>query len=165
MPLSKKSLSELEKLISEMSNDQLDALFSELGAKVLSNATLEYLTETRDGINEMINKAQEALRDEKMKERDELIARIATMNTQFNLPFANIPGISPPAKRIVRERLDGAPGDGRAKPEIKFRNPKNHSETWKARGKRPSWLIRELATRGMNETADIPAEFHVANQS
>lgn len=140
MTLSKKSLSELDKLIGEMNDEQLDALFSEIGAKVLPNATMDYLIETRDSLNELINKAQEAVREEKMKELTALAEQMKAITTQFNLPLPNIPGISPPARR---ERLNGATSGERASPKAKFRDPVS-GKTYSGRGIMAGWLAHYI---------------------
>ena len=44
------------------------------------------------------------------------------------------------------QSLSGAPRERRKYPRVlpKYRNPKEHSETWSGRGKQPRWLVAAL---------------------
>jgi DNA-binding protein H-NS len=130
MAVSKRQLSEVERVIEEMN--------------------FEELTSLKSGIDERI----QALRDEA---KDKLIADMKTRAEQLGLdledlaPMLGLGRVAPGRKgAIVRNGSSAA---------AKFRNPKNHSETWSGRGRRASWITREMAARGLSEKAEIPSEF------
>lgn len=133
---SKKQIAEIEAIIEAMSLAELVAL--------------------RSGLDERITALQDV-------EKDKLVANFREQAIQLGLNLGDLAT----ALGIQVARRTGSlasAGDGRAKPDIRYRNPKNHNETWKSRGKRPSWLVRELAIRGLNENSEIPKEFHIENQ-
>ena len=134
MAISKKALAEVEKVIADMDLQELVAL--------------------KAGIDERITELQDAARDEfvtTMRERAE----------QLNLNLADLaPALGIRVSGGGRGRRASSNGTGDA-PPVKYRNPKNHSETWSGRGRRAGWLTREMASRGLSEKDPVPNEFLV----
>jgi DNA-binding protein H-NS len=63
----------------------------------------------------------------------------------------------------IRAKLAPEPGassvqDGRSFVRPKFRNPKEHAQTWAGRGKTPQWFSDHLAAGGTEAECVIPAE-------
>jgi DNA-binding protein H-NS len=119
---------------------------------VIETMTLDELVALKSGIDERIT----ALRDEA---KDKLIADMKARAEQLNLSLEDLAPLLG-LGRTVGSGRKGAMKNGSAV-AVKFRNPKNHSETWSGRGRRASWITRELASRGLSEKAEIPAEFLV----
>jgi DNA-binding protein H-NS len=129
MAVSKRQIAEVEKIIEEMNLDELTAL--------------------QNGINDRIT----ALRDEA---RDALIADMKARAEQLNLSLEDLVPMLGIGRINVGRR--GAMKNG-SSPPVKYRNPKNASETWSGRGRRASWITREMAARGLTEKSEIPSEF------
>lgn len=168
MVLNKKQSGELETLIANMSPDQFKALHIDICNKLYAEMDLEELTEARDKLNGLIETAQETKREKFLAEAREWSEKAR----QMGLDLGTALGVAAPSKRSKPANgvASGAnlSTDGRSSPEVQIRNPKNHSEDWKLRGQKPRWLIRELATRGMDadkiKNSEIPAEYWVKNQ-
>ncbi len=72
--------------------------------------------------------------DRKAQERDAIKAKLAEQAI---------------AAGFTIEELFGKRGKSRGKVAPKYRNPKNASETWTGRGRRPRWLESALRKRGV----------------
>jgi DNA-binding protein H-NS len=88
--------------------------------------SLEELIETRDMIIHLIAEKQVAA-------REALKAEMQEKAKALGIDVMTLFGI---ARGRARGNSSVAP---------KYRNPKDHSETWSGRGRQPRWLVRELA--------------------
>lgn len=89
--------------------------------------SLKELIRERDHINEAIQEKQTA-------ERDQFKADMEEKAAQLGLNLGEMFG-----GRAKRSTATGA----REPAKVKYRNPKDHSETWSGRGRPANWLIRE----------------------
>ena len=117
--------------------------------KVIEEMNLEELLALQSGINERIT----VLRDEA---RDTFIADMKAKAEQLGLGLEDLAPMLGLGRGAGRRN-----GVLKASPPVKYRNPKNYNETWSGRGRRASWITREMASRGLNEKAEVPSEFLV----
>src|SRR5688572_26696543 len=124
--LSKKGAQELEKLIGEMSEDQLKALMHEVGAKAIPVMSTEELRAIHGEIGDAIDAR-------KQEEMDQFVQSILTKATQLKL---NLNDLAPQLGITVkgkRKKPAGAPngdsgGTPRASPKVKYRD--NQGNKW-----------------------------------
>lgn len=87
---------------------------------------------------ELRKSVDEAIDRQHTDERQELTNRLANIAKLIGSDMGAAPAKTMPAKR-------GSPNKGR-KVKLKYRNPKQQSETWTGRGRQPRWLVHQLAT-------------------
>jgi DNA-binding protein H-NS len=131
MAVGKRQIAEVEKVIEEMNLEELLAL--------------------QGGLKERIT----ALRDEA---KDKFIADMKAKAEQLGLGLEDLAPMLGFGRSAIG-RKNGVMKNGSA--AVKYRNPKNHSETWSGRGRRARWITREMAARGLSEKAEVPSEFLV----
>lgn len=154
MVLSRKGMTELEKLIADMSSEQFRALYSDICDKLFPEMTLEELTQTRDKVDDLIRTAQEVEREKFVAEARAWAERAKQMG--FNLGDAL--GITPQQRRSINGSANGS-GNGKIAVPL-YINPEDPTETFSGRGRRATWLVREMAKMGLDEKAPIPDKFH-----
>lgn len=67
----------------------------------------------------------------------------AEQNRQFKEAVSGIEGMLSTNASRKKEQRAGHPLKGRKLP-VRFRNPKNHRETWAGRGHKPRWLVAAI---------------------
>lgn len=92
----------------------------------LANMSIEELVE-------LVNDASELIEQKKKDRRKELRAQFEKLASESGLSLSD----------IVDKRSAAKP---RGPVAQKYRNPKNHEETWSGRGRRPKWVEALLAT-------------------
>ena len=89
----------------------------------IEKASFKELVEARDAI-------EAALAKRKDEERAEVKRKIAELASESGFE--------------VTELFGGKRGGRKAAPSAKYRNPKDPSQTWTGRGRKPNWLVEAL---------------------
>jgi DNA-binding protein H-NS len=100
----------------------------------IEKASYKELVEARDAIDE-------ALAKRKDEERSEVKRKIAEL--------ANESGFE------LTELFGGKRGGKRAASGAKYRNPKDASQTWTGRGRKPNWLVEALGQGAKLESFEL----------
>jgi DNA-binding protein H-NS len=100
----------------------------------IDKASYKELVEARDAI-------EAALDQRKADERAEVKRKIAEL--------ANESGFE------VTELFGGKRGGRKAASDAKYRNPKDASQTWTGRGRKPNWLVEALGQGAKLESFEV----------
>jgi DNA-binding protein H-NS len=100
----------------------------------IEKASYRELVEARDAIDE-------ALAKRKDEERSEVKRRIAELANESGFEIAELFGGRRGGKRIA----SGA----------KYRNPKDTSQTWTGRGRKPNWLVEAVSQGAKLESFEV----------
>jgi DNA-binding protein H-NS len=100
----------------------------------IEKASYKELVEARDAIDEALAKRKE-------EERSEVRRKIAEL--------ANESGFE------LTELFGGKRGGKRAASGAKYRNPKDASQTWTGRGRKPNWLVEALRQGAKIENFEV----------
>jgi DNA-binding protein H-NS len=100
----------------------------------IEKASYRELVEARDAI-------EVALTKRKDEERAEVKRRVAEL--------ANESGFE------ITELFGGKRGGRKATPSAKYRNPKDPSQTWTGRGRKPNWLVEAVGQGAKLESFEV----------
>ena len=100
----------------------------------IEKASYKELVEARDAIDDALSKRKE-------EERAEVKRKIAEL--------ANGSGFE------ITELFGGNRGKRRTTPGAKYRNPKDTSQTWAGRGRKPIWLVEALGQGAKLESFEL----------
>ena len=100
----------------------------------IEKASYKELVEARDAIDE-------ALAKRKDEERSEVKRKIAELATESGFELTELFG--------------GKRGGKRAASGAKYRNPKDASQTWTGRGRKPNWLVEALGQGAKIESFEV----------
>ena len=100
----------------------------------IEKATYRELVEARDAIDA-------ALAKRKDEERAEVKRKVAELASQSGFEIAELFG----GKRGGKKTASGA----------KYRNPKDTSQTWTGRGRKPNWLVEAVGQGAKLESFEV----------
>jgi DNA-binding protein H-NS len=100
----------------------------------IEKATYRELVEARDTINEALAKRKE-------DERAEVKRMMAELANESGFEIAELFG--------------GKRGGKRAASGAKYRNPKDSSQTWTGRGRKPNWLVEAVNQGAKLESFEV----------
>jgi DNA-binding protein H-NS len=97
-------------------------------------------------LRELRNRVDAAMVAAQAAERRELRRKMEALAAKAGMSIADVLGAT---KSTRASKLNGA------KVPVKFRNPKNHEQTWTGRGRQPLWLVDALKKGQKLETFRI----------
>jgi DNA-binding protein H-NS len=100
----------------------------------IEKASYRELVEARDAIDA-------ALAKRKDEERSEVKRKIAALAGESGFE--------------ITELFGGRRGGKRAASGVKYRNPKDTSQTWTGRGRKPNWLVEALGQGARLESFEV----------
>ena len=100
----------------------------------IDKASYKELMEARDAIDAALDKR-------KAEERAEIKRKIAELATESGFE--------------VTELFGGKRGGRKAASEAKYRNPKDTSQTWTGRGRKPNWLVEAVGQGAKIESFEV----------
>ena len=100
----------------------------------IEKASYKELVEARDAI-------EEALAERKEEERAEIKRKMAELANESGFEIAELFG--------------GNRGRKRTTSSAKYRNPKDASQTWTGRGRKPNWLVEALGQGAKLESFEV----------
>jgi DNA-binding protein H-NS len=100
----------------------------------IEKASYKELVEARDGIDAALGKRKD-------EERAEVKRKMAELASQSGFAIAELFG----GKRAGRKAASTA----------KYRNPKDTSQTWTGRGRKPNWLVEALGQGAKIENFEV----------
>ena len=100
----------------------------------IEKASYKELVEARDAIEAALTKRKE-------EERSEVKRKMAELANESGFEIAELFG--------------GKRGGKRAASSAKYRNPKDASQTWTGRGRKPNWLVEALGQGAKLESFEV----------
>ena len=82
-------------------------------------------------LNELRARIEDKIAEKRAEEQEKLRAKVAELAAEAGLSLEEV------VTKKGRDRRRG-------KVAAKYRNPKNPSQTWTGRGRKPKWLVAEL---------------------
>jgi len=99
-------------------------------------------------------KIEKAINTKESRERKVVLAKLKTVAKQGGFELSELVGDGRPAgkKKATGKK---ATAKKRAKAAIKFKNPKDPTQTWTGRGRQPRWVAAHLDKGGKIEALKI----------